>query len=185
MARLALVLVSFALFAAGCDGGNEPNSSATETESGPIIDGTMVDPVIGEASNTETALLSDVDVSQHEGYDRVVFEFRNNVPGYDVRYAELPVIEDGSGMPVDNTGLHVVTVRMEPALDADPTKDNAPMTYTGPSRFSPDATVINELIRVGGFEGVLTWAISASSEVPFLVSTLDNPPRLVVDLKSG
>jgi hypothetical protein len=177
--------VSFALFAAGCNGGTEPTSSATETERGPVIAGTLVDPVIGEASNTETALLSDVHVSQHEEYDRVVFEFLNEVPGYDVRYAELPVIEDGSGMPVDNTGLHVVLVRMDPALDADVTKDNAPMTYTGPSRFSPDASVINELIRVGGVERALTWAISASSEVPFLVSTLDNPPRLVVDLASG
>ena len=45
--------------------------------------------------------------------------------------------------------------------------------------------MINELIRVGGVERALTWAISASSEVPFLVSTLDNPPRLVVDLASG
>jgi hypothetical protein len=185
MARLALVLVSFALLAAGCSGGNEPSSFATETERGPVFDGTMVDPVFGEASNMETALLSDVHVSQHEGYDRVVFEFLNKVPGYYVQYAELPVVEDGSGMPVDNTGLHVVLVRMDPALDADVTKDNAPLTYLGPSRFSPDASVINELIRVGGVERALTWAISASSEVPFLVSTLDNPPRLVVDLASG
>jgi hypothetical protein len=74
---------------------------------------------------------------------------------------------------------------MDPALDADFTKANAPMTYSGPSRFRPDASVINELIHVGGLERALTWAISVSSEVPFLVSTLDNPPRLVVDLASG
>ena len=184
MARLALVLVSFALVATGCEGGNEPTSSATETGKGPVIAGT-VDPVLEEASNTKTALLSDIQVGKHEGYDRVVFEFLNEVPGYDVRYAELPVVEESSGIPVDNTGLHVVLVRMSPAADADLTKDNTPMTYTGPSRFSPDARVINELISVGSFEGVLTWAISASSEVPFLVSTLDNPPRLVVDLASG
>ena len=139
----------------------------------------------GERRARRRRFLSDVQVSQHEGYDRVVFEFLNHVPGYDVRYEELPVIEDGSGIPVDNTGPHVVLVRMDPALDADFTKDNAPMTYTGPSRFSPDASVVNELIHVGGYEGALTWAISASSEVPFLVSTLDDPPRLVVDLASG
>ena len=130
MARLALVLVSFALFAAGCNGGNEPTSSATETESGPVFAGTMVDPVIGEASSMETAFLSDIHVSRHEGYDRVVFEFQNKVPGYYVQYAELPVVEDGSGTPVDNTGLHVVLVRMDPALDADVTKENAPLTYS-------------------------------------------------------
>ncbi len=185
MARLALVLVSFALFAAGCTGGTEPTSSATETEKGPVFAGTMIDPVFEEASTMETALLSDVQVGRHEGYDRVVFEFLNHVPGYYVQYAELPVIEDGSGMPVENTGLHVVLVRMDPALDTDLTKDDAPLTYTGPSRFSPDASVVNELIRVGGVDRALTWAISASSEVPFLVSKLDNPPRLVVDLASG
>ena len=46
----------------------------------------QVDPVVVEATNRDTALLTDVRAARHEGYDRVVFEFRNAVPGYDVRY---------------------------------------------------------------------------------------------------
>ena len=39
-----------------------------------------------EPRATAIALLTDVRAARHPGFDRVVFEFRNGVPGYDVRY---------------------------------------------------------------------------------------------------
>ena len=92
--------------------------------------------------------------ASHDGYDRVVFVFRNSRPGALVRYVERPVTADGSGAEVAIDGSAVLVVRMEPALDADLTQESAPPTYTGPARFSPDTPQVAELVRIGGFEGV-------------------------------
>ena len=74
---------------------------------------------------------------------------------------------------------------MEPALDADLTQESAPRTYTGPPRFSPTTTAVVELVRIGGFEAVLTWAAGVDEKRPFLVSTLESPARLVIDVESS
>ena len=47
------------------------------------------------------------------------FQFRNGLPGYDVRYVERPVVADGSGDEVAVDGSAVLLIRMEPALDAE------------------------------------------------------------------
>jgi hypothetical protein len=187
--RLALVLASGALLLAGC-GSEDDESPATtpapiETVDGidPMDDASTA-PFTVRASNTETALLTDVRASRHEGYDRVVFEFRNALPGYDVRYVERPVLQDGSGAEVTVDGAYVVQVRMENALDADLTQESAPRTYTGPQRFSPGTPEVVELARTGGFEAVLTWVVGVSDRVDFRVLTLLGPPRLVVDFRN-
>lgn len=184
MARVALFLVGLALLVAGCDSGDK-TVSETEPQTDEALAAASTAPVVEAGSSTETALLTDIRVAQHDGYARVVFEFSNEVPGYAVRYVERPVVADGSGEKVEVAGSNVLLVRMEPALDADLGKESAPPTYLGPTRFSPDAKVIAELVRTGGFEAVLTWAIGMNDKVPFLVSTLDSPPRLVIDLVSG
>ncbi len=185
MSRLALVLVGLVLLVAGCDSDDEMQSTGTETLSDQVLADASTDPVVEKGSATETALLTTIDVAQHDGYERVVFEFANEIPGYDVRYVDRPVIADGSGNEVEVAGTHVLIVRMEPALDADLTQEEAPTTYTGPTRFSPETSVIAELVRTGGFEAVLTWAIGTNAEARFLVTTLAGPPRLVIDLASG
>ena len=83
------------------------------------LDDAATTPVTAPATTTDTALLTDAKAARHEGYDRVVFVFRNAVPGYDVRYVERPIVQDGSGDPVDVGGAYVLRVRMDNALDAD------------------------------------------------------------------
>ena len=107
------------------------------------------------------------------------------MPGYEVGYVERPVVADGSGDEVAIEGGAVLGVRMEPALDADLTQESAPRTYTGPNRFSPSTAVVVELVRTGGFEAVLTWGIGIDDERPFRVTTLVDPPRIVIDVDSS
>ena len=173
-----------------------PAATATSTASAPTptptgtpeaidpLDGAGTEPVVAKATNSATALLTGVRAARHEGYDRVVFEFGDELPGYDVRYAEEPVTEDGSGDEVPLEGEHAVVVRMENALDADLAKEGAPLTYRGPMRFSPSTPVVAELARTGGFEGVLTWAVGLRDRVDFRVTTLRSPARIVIDFRN-
>lgn len=148
------------------------------------LTGAGTEPVVVKATNTKTALLTDVRVARHEGYDRVVLQFRDALPGYDVRYVSRPVHQDGSGKEVTVTGAYVAQIRMENALDADLEQSGSPLTYTGPTRLSPGTPEIAELVRIGGFENVLTWVAGLRDRVDFRVSTLADPPRLIVDFRN-
>jgi len=188
-----LLLTVAALLLGGCGGNDDepPVTTATATTATtttpPVLEGASTTPVVWSSSITETALLSDVRVASHEGYDRVVFEFRNGVPGYDVRYVEPPILADGSGEEVSVAGGAALVVRMEPALDADLTQESAPRTYTGPTRFSPSTSAVVELVRTGGFEAVLTWAVGVDEKRPFRVTRLEDkdPARIVIDVSSS
>lgn len=163
-----------------------PATSTTTTSQGGIdtMPGASTDPVHVRATNKQTALLTDVRAARHEGFDRVVFEFSNVLPGYDVRYVSGPVHQDGSGRVVAVAGNAVVRIRMENALDADLSKASAPLTYTGPRRFKPGTPEVVELVRSGSFESVLTWVAGLQDPVDFRVTTATAPPRLIVDFRN-
>ncbi len=186
MATRLLALMVAALVVAGCSGkDDEPPASTVGTGAAAGLEGASTTSVTAPSAIAVVAHMTDVRVARHEGYDRVVFTFANGLPGYDVGYVERPVIADGSGEEVSVYGAAVLRVRMEPALDADLTKAAAPRTYTGPNRFSPDGAVVSELVRTGGFEAVLVWAVGVDGERPFRVTTLTEPPRIVIDLDSS
>ncbi len=158
-------------------------TAATTNEAEPFAGGRA--PVTAKADPAETALLEAIDVGKHEGYDRVVFRFRNTVPGYRVAYVKRPLVEDGSGDPVTVAGKVVVGVRLEPASGFD-LSDEGHLVYTGPKRIEggdSGAAVVEELVRTGDFEAVLSWAVGLDSATDFRVLRLDGPPRLVVDFK--
>ncbi len=197
--RLAPVVLAATLAAtAGCGGSNAGSglssrtaptmpvtrSAPTSTAGIDPLPGAGTTPVVVHATNTRTALLTAVRAARHEGFDRVVFQFSNVLPGYDVRYVRKPVRQDGSGRIVPVKGAHVARIRMENALDADLTKSGAPLSYRGPRRFSPATPELEELVTTGGFEGVLTWAAGLHDRVDFRVMTLKTPPRLVVDFRN-
>jgi hypothetical protein len=41
---------------------------------------------------------------------------------------------------------------------------------------------VRELVRAGGFESVLSWAVGVDEKRPFRVTRLENPSRIVVDV---
>jgi hypothetical protein len=167
-----------------------PSSTATATTGTGGIDplgGASTTPVEGAANGSDTALLERVAVGRHEGYDRVVFQFRNALPGYKVEYVLPPLKEDGSGNPVTIKGNALVAVRMEPASGFDLNTGEGVMTYKGPKRIdgsSSGTSVVQEVVRTGDFEAVLTWAIGLSDKVDFRVRTATSPSRLIVDFRN-
>ena len=200
----AAVLMGCALLA-GCGGGKKTaatigtaTTTTTQTQTQPPTTATQptattgidtmptasTNPVTVRATNKQTALLTAVRTARHEGYDRIVFEFSNALPGYDVRYVGAPIHQDGSGQVVPVKGSHFLRIRMDNALDADLSKPSAPPTYTGPTRLSPGTPEIAELVRAGGFEATLTWIAGLVDRVDFRVTALSSPPRLVVDVRN-
>jgi hypothetical protein len=174
-------------------GGDSTSATTTATTPGTTTDGidpladASTDPVEGAAAGSETALLERIAVGRHEGYDRVVFQFKNNLPGYRVEYVEPPLKEDGSGKPVSVSGNAVVVVRMEPASGFDLNTAEGVMVYKGPRRIegaSAGTSVVEELVRTGDFEAVLSWAIGLSDKVDFRVTTATSPARLIVDFRN-
>jgi hypothetical protein len=199
--RLApIALLSATLVAAaGCggsdksatpSGGSSSSTSTTTTTTSTGIDplaGAGTTPVKANAAGSETALLERIALGRHEGYDRVVFQFRNDLPGYRVEYVQPPLEEDGSGNPVSVDGNAIVVVRMEPASGFDLNTGEGVMVYKGPKRIegsSAGTSVVQELVRTGDFEAVLSWAIGLSDKVDFRVTTATSPDRLIVDFRN-
>ena len=70
---------------------------------------------------------------------------------------------------------------MEPASGFDLSVPEGELIYTGPRRLPGPGTPVQEIVRTGDFEAVLTWAVGLSERVPFRVLTLEDPARIVVD----
>lgn len=127
----------------------------------------------------------DARLAGHPGYDRFVLEFADTVPGYLVQYVDGPVVADPSGEVVEVAGDHVLAIRLEPSSGFDLLDRPDMPTYTGPTRISADTAVVTEAVLTGDFEAVLNWVLGIDGERPFLVTTLDSPPRLGVDVATS
>jgi hypothetical protein len=76
---------------------------------------------------------------------------------------------------------------MELASGFDLNTGEGVMVYKGPRRLegsTAGTSVVQELVRTGDFEAVLTWAIGVSDKVDFRVQTAASPLRLIVDLRN-
>lgn len=199
-AYLFLGLLAATLFAvSGCGGSNErsarpagsaPTTGGTTTTTTAGIDplaGAGRGPFVGQTRAKDIALLERIAIGRHEGYDRVVFQFRDDLPGYRVEYVQPPLKEDGSGDPVEIDANAIVLVRMEPASGFDLNTGEGVIVYKGPKRLegaTAGTSVVRELVRTGDFEAVLSWAIGLENDVDFRVTTTESPARLIVDFRN-
>ncbi|MGH9183563.1 MAG: AMIN-like domain-containing (lipo)protein [Acidimicrobiales bacterium] len=131
------------------------------------------------------ALLTAVRVAGHGGFDRVVFEFRDDrLPGYDVAYAEPPIRQSASGDPVAVGGSAFLAVGFEPASGVD-LGDTLEETYTGPRRVRGDTAAVVEVVHTGDFEANLDWVVGLRGKARYRVETLTGPARVVIDVATS
>lgn len=188
------VASSFVLIAA-CDGNGEetptptPPALATDTPAAP--DETPVEPtpdptfegrtepVEGEIGDVgaPAALLDDVRTGEHEGFDRIVFEFSEGATRYRVEYVTDPY-ECGTGFPVDIGGAAFLQVSFEPANahddDFQPTIDEREL--------APGLPAILEAELTCDFEANVDWVAGLPERLDFRVAELSDPLRLVIDI---
>jgi len=170
--------------------GNVPQSSqeaSTSTTAAPCTFSGATENAQGN-SDAPGRLLTDVRVGSHGCYERVTFEFKprggeaDGPVAWKARYEKPPITEDGSGRTVAVKGNAFLVVTMS-ASGADLTQESAPDTYTGPTSLqAADATRIQQVRRIGDFEGVLSWVIGLDKQRPFKVTAESGPARVIVDV---
>jgi hypothetical protein len=122
-----------------------------------------------------------VRAGRHAGFDRVVFEFRGDVPATRrIRYVDQ-LTQDGSGEPVSLAG----DANLEVVFEGANAHDDRGNPTVSPRRFSPGFPALKEVAQVGDFEAVVGYGLGVDRERPFKVSTLSGPSRLVIDVESG
>lgn len=194
--RAAAVVALVALAACGTDqdpaidvpSTSAPTSTSADNSSTTAAPFTGATTPVSVAAHGTVAHLTDLRVAGHPGYDRVVFEFRQPVPGYTVKYVDRPITEDGSGDEVTVDGGAVLEVRFEPAstFDMDAGSSGQP-TYSGARRVKAgDAQAVREVVRTGDFEAVLTWVVGVDRSRPFKVTVASSPKHvLIIDIGTG
>jgi hypothetical protein len=128
-----------------------------------------------------TALLRDVRLGVHPeegGWDRIVFEFDEDLPPGSIAYVPS-VTACGSGAPVTVAGDAVLLVRFNQS--AAHTDAGQPTIQRTTLQGAGDA--ILEARQICDFEGQVEWALGVDDRVRFKVTLLNNPRRVVIDIK--
>jgi hypothetical protein len=149
-------------------------------------------PIEGEGT-VDLVNIADVRVGEHDGFDRVVFEFQayadvngtdereEGIPEHLLRSAELPLVDNPRGAEMDVAGhafLHL-TLLGGTRLTAEFEE-----TYEGPLQFEVGGTTIAEVVEAGDFEATADWYIGLEMDQPCLrVVELEDPARLVIDIQ--
>ncbi len=137
-------------------------------------------PVTVRSDASPAPVLTSIRVGRHATFDRVVFDLKGKSAGYDVRYVRV-VRADPSGRTINLHGNYFLRVRLTPTDAHDPRTGDS--TYTGPSKFWVGFPQLREVAMAGDFEATVSVGLGVAHRNGFHVSVLQNPTRLVVDLR--
>lgn len=121
----------------------------------------------------------DIETGRHEDYDRVVFIFAAHLPGYHLEYIDEPVRECGSGRPVEMAGDGWLEIAVSPAR----AHTDAGEATVGSRSRQLDLPVVRQLEVTCDFEGRFVTVLGVAAPNRYRVLTLDDPPRVVVDIR--
>jgi hypothetical protein len=193
MKRFAVLAVVAGLGLTACATGAASTLNPGSNSSKPAVDSPA--PKAGPCqassggSESKVANLVDVRVGAHEGYDRVTFEFAPpsdgkyfGLPPYEIKAATPPIVQDGSGEPVEVEGDSFAAMVIHGASGVDFTGQSGyEITYDGPKEIRPGYKALVEATRTGDFEATLSWAFGLNEGSCWTVVELEDPLRLVID----
>jgi len=99
---------------------------------------------------------------------KVTFTFRSAPSGISYGYVtKAQLREDASGRAVAVKGKAFVVVHFTPASGADLSGSTLKLVYRGPKRMKPAVQgPVQEVVRTGDFESILSWAIGLDKRRP-------------------
>jgi hypothetical protein len=184
MRRVAVALSLLVVLLGACRGNDDKTATdrtlppPTSAQHVPTTVPAMTSSPISTPAGTAQGELNDVTVGDHDGFTRVVFTFADAVPGYSVKVANPPFVQDGSGKAVTVAGNGHLAVRLVARAHDDAGKPTAPRSVDGPKGGS-----VSEVQLIGDFEGIVNVVIGTTPKTPaFRTFTLSLPSRLVVDV---
>ena len=122
-----------------------------------------------------------IKTGKNDGFDRVVFEFKKNLPGYHLEYQNPPFeLEDGKTLKVSGKAFVSIQFSLVPYSETDDFKVES-LEVLKPTINLP---VIREIRNSEFFEGYLSFVIGLKDRKLFRVQQLSNPARLVIDFKN-
>lgn len=126
-------------------------------------------------------MLVAVRTGSHDGYDRLVLQFRNELPSWRVDYVDQVASESGKTVPLE--GAAFLYVDTHPASGH---QDTAPFreTYTGPHTLTPRYPMLRQVAWVDDFEGHVGFGLGLQRRTGFRVLELREPARLAIDVAS-
>lgn len=133
--------------------------------------------IVAQAHPGPPATLRAIRVAPHAGFERVVFEFRDRLPSYQVEYVDRPVRACGSGNVVPVAGEAWLQVRFQGAQ----AHDEAGRPTVAAPRVARLAN-LRELRSTCDFEGDVTWVLGLARPNRYRTLELQSPARLVVDI---
>jgi hypothetical protein len=137
------------------------------------------------SAGTQSGQLVAVRMANQEGFDRFVLEFAGEgVPMFNVGYIERPISTTNDSV-VDVTGEYVLSVIVFPARTVDIEDPDFTPTYPGPTTIASDTTNVREAVFVEDFEANMQWVLGLDRRTGFEVTTLTDPPRVIVDVAHG
>lgn len=178
-------MIGLALLLAGC-GGSEKQAGKPLQICPALANGATTPRSSPAVEARPTAYLTDVTLEAPDCTDRVVFAFREGAtpgPGYNVSYepADRAKTEDGSGNPIEIEGSAFLVVRLTPAMTAEIVGEKVEPTYTGPRRIAGVGThAVQEVVKTGDFEAMVTWVIGLNLERPFTATASES--ELVIEV---
>ncbi len=125
----------------------------------------------------------DIRTGGHPCFERVVLELQGSgdLPGYRVEYVDDPVQLSPSDQVVEIAGD--ATLVLSVASWMTDTEGNG---YQGATQIVPtNVEHILELRQIENFEGLHAWAIGLDQRRNFSVTTLTDPPRIVIDIATS
>jgi hypothetical protein len=199
--RLVAACLLAAVAAAGCSSGSGGSSAtatsvaSTTTAGGPTDTSGPATTTAAQGWTTATKagtnhpkvpedmpMLVAIRTGSHDGYDRVVLEFRNDLPSWRVGYVDEVTSESGATVPLE--GAASLFVQVDPAWAHDQNTPPYEATYTGPRSLTPGYPTLRQVRWVDEFEGHLTFGLGLARRVGFRVVELGRPSRLAIDVAS-
>ncbi|OKL53544.1 hypothetical protein BSZ39_08880 [Bowdeniella nasicola] len=126
-------------------------------------------------------LVTDVRAGDHDGFSRLVIEFgddekKDSRVGYSVEYVD-EAVSDGKGDPIEVDGDKTIDIQLSGVKMPEGSDPQPFGRIDGTSAFK-------QIESIGPFEGMSQIVIGLDSQGPVRVTELQDPYRIVVDVKT-